>query len=167
MGKQVNFYAMPDDINTLVEYVLTKKGGYCISMEAGKGRTPTVKQFGMPLMRDKNRDPLLIRSGDLGALKFERHPRFGTWQVDRWRSLAIECTFIVPLDGDLRCSRLWFQTDVVTSEFVAWADSVNRWVRSHFERVPIWRGREYLEYVGPAAKRLLDAGAITLIAKGR
>lgn len=27
MGKQVNFYAVPDDINALIEFVVTKKGG--------------------------------------------------------------------------------------------------------------------------------------------
>ncbi len=159
MGKQVNFYAVPDDINALIEFVVTKKGGCCLSPRAGTGRKPILEQFAAPVIPDKGPFVWLARTVDLNALTIEKHPVHGYWEVSQSKSPVIECRFPVVRDGELPSSRLWFQTDSVTSEFVKWADSINRWVRKHCERVPVWWGSEY---VGHAAKRLVEAGKITL-----
>ena len=45
MGKQVNFYAESDDINTLIEFVILKKSGCCLSGRAGTGSKPVIEQF--------------------------------------------------------------------------------------------------------------------------
>jgi hypothetical protein len=159
MGKQVNFYAAPDDINALIEFVISKKGGCCLSGRAGTGREPVIEQFAAPVIPDKGPFVLLARKVDLGALIIGKHPVHGYWYVSQFESPVIECTFPVVCDGELPSSRLWFQTDSVTSEFIKWADSIHRWVRKHCERVPVWWGSEF---VGRSAKRLLEAGEITL-----
>jgi hypothetical protein len=169
MGRQVNFYMGSEDLVEF-EQMLKKRGGisfipYELSREAVEA-VPTLL-----LAREKSGTPsytmYLARESDLGNIRQFYHVAIhGYWFVNELNSPVVEMAKSFVQDQMIRRGRLYFNTGYYdqedhwvekSKEFIRWADSLLRWIRSHYviERTTGW-------YIGPQAQQMVDSGEYTL-----
>jgi len=155
MGRQVNFYMLPDDI-AAYEQVLKAEGNVCFLEEM----TPTpqiriIDTLAVPETKNRRLRVYLAQEGDLSGIVTEEVPTQQYWLIDVVQSLAVEFDRSYYNGQILGRGRLYFQTGYYDSndqcidkpeEFVRWADRLLRWIRRHYKRNP-----ETGFYLGPHA----------------
>ena len=153
MGRQVNFYVLPNDTRKL-HYHVQQVGGCGIADACVCGLADIVS-LDDPRTHDPSHRMYFVRNKDILRIVCE-HPDECTWRVDSLRSPVLEFT---PgyFDGQiLRHTRLYFQPGYFDNnghwvekpeEFQKWADRLLRWIRTHYCKHPEvgWL------YVGPEA----------------
>lgn len=161
MGRQVNFYATPLDANAILQHVATTLGGRCLAWEAGVSSVPKLEEITLPIEAARAYALLLARPADYQGLVFTRSPAQNTWFISQFKSPVVEARFRFVQSGELGPSRLWFQTDMVSPEFVKWGTSIFRWIRSQFKKAPNWEISQRL--IAPDARRRVEAGEVILL----
>jgi hypothetical protein len=143
MGRQVNFYMLPEDQLEFEEW-LNARGDVCFIKQPLKtSELEIVPTLVVPEMGKTWLDVYLARQTDLADVLVSYVSSQNYWLVDDGQSPVIEfgrCYF----DGKiLGRGRLYFRIGFYGDEeqekekqFANWADKILRWIRTHYDRDP-------------------------------
>ena len=167
MGKQVNFYMLPED-QLAFEKWLKARGDVCFLKQP---QTTSELEIAATLVVSEIEktwlDVYLARPIDLEDVLVDFIPTQNYWLVDDSQSPVVEfgrCFY----DGRvLGRGRLYFRTGFLSEdevekelEFAKWAGKLLRWIRAHYERDP-----KTGIYIAPHAKNwvLNEGGQLRIV----
>lgn len=163
MGKQVNFYMLPED-QLEFEQWLKARGDVCFIKQPLKtSELEIISTLVVPEMGKTWLDVYLARHTDLEDILVTYVSDQKYWLVDNNQSPVIEfgrCYY----DGNiLGRGRLYIQTGFYGDEeqekekqFINWADKILKWIRTHYNR-----DSKTGYYIGPHAKKwILHKGGL-------
>jgi hypothetical protein len=166
LGRQINFYAGPRDLEALAAE-LRKKGALIIAERSPKPE-PLVARAELPVV-DGFVLAWLVREEDLEKLKWWHISAFGYWVLEHILMEEPAVQFHGPtMRGHVMLKgRLWFAAvdggrQKKPEDFVRSADSLLRVPRKVFSKVPKPEGYSYTVYIGPEAAELVASGQIVL-----
>ncbi|HYG75279.1 MAG TPA: hypothetical protein VEK08_09785 [Planctomycetota bacterium] len=154
MGRQLNFFMLPEDIAQFEQFVKTHPN-VCFIEERQKTRFP---QF-VDSLTDKQLRLYLVKKENLNELTFIENAEQGYWEVDQ--SVYLPAIEFIPsrFDGHiLQRGRLFYQTSYYTREgwkeypttLIKWGDSLLRWLRKNLvsdARIPDRLGNQAKKWI--------------------
>jgi hypothetical protein len=155
MGRQVNFYMLPED-QLEFEAWLRAKGDVCfINQPLRTEEIEVIPTLIVPEMGKTWLGVYLAQRTDLENILVKYVASQNYWLIDDNQSPVVEfgrCYF----DGSiLGRGRLYFRTGFYSDEeqekekqFINWADKILKWIRTHYNRDP-----KTGYYIGPHAKK--------------
>src|SRR5947209_17601713 len=161
MGRQVNFYMLPEDLAEF-ELMLRDHGGVLfISDNSPTAQVQFLETLQIPDLGRTNLKLHLARAADLERIITVPIPARQIWTISEDRSWVVEL-FRCFYDGTVvRRGRLYYVPAYYDSEdqlvkkgqdFCEWADRLLRWIRNHYKR----GSRD--GYVGPYALKWISEG---------
>jgi len=153
MGKQINFYMLPEDEKKFIAYVLQRNNVVMITAPF-ESKSPNIisslpEPFSEPFWRsiyfwDKNVN---------GKLETKYIEKQGYFLIDALMSSVIEFSRSFMRDNFLVRGRIWAQPKYWKGDeivfkgknFENWFNAVTRWIRKHYQRI------SELEYIAPHA----------------
>jgi len=166
LGRQINFYAGPQDLENLAGK-LRKKGAVLIAERSTKPE-PLVARAELPVVEGSVL-AWLVREADLEKLKWMHIPAFGYWVLEHILMEEPAVQFHGPrMRGHVMSKgRLWFAAVDVgrqkkPEDFVRWADSLLRVPRKLFSKLPKPEGYSYTVCIGPQAAEMVASGQVIL-----
>ena len=169
MGRQINFYMLQDDIREF-EQMIQKKGGIAfVPEQLPDGQIITVNTLTQKyeLNGRKVQKTYLVQEHHLENLKIQPIGSSNLWYVDNTSSLAVEFMKSTVIERQIHRGRLYFeagyfepdgQWSAKPEDFVRWADSLIRWIRTHYAK-----DDRTQFYVGPNTQKMIEAGDYTLV----
>jgi hypothetical protein len=162
MGRQVNFYMLPEDL-TVFEEALKEQGQICFLPERlPSPKLQTLSTLAIPEMGKTWLGVYLCRETDLSNIVVKSIPKQEYWTIDENRSPVVQfdrCYY----DGRIvRRGRLYFLEGFYNEEghwveksenFIRWAGGLLRWIRKHYKKDP-----KTGFYVGPYAWEWVSRG---------
>jgi hypothetical protein len=162
MGRQVNFYMLPEDLLEFEQMLRSKEDVYFVEYRLQEPKLKTMETLTVQEMGKSWLTCFLVRVCDAENLLYKYVPVQNYWHIDDDRSPAVElwrCYF----DGSiLRRGRLYFLPDFYDDkgqlvkkpeDFIKWANSLLQWVRKKYKRDP-----ETGFYIGPHAEAWKKGG---------
>jgi len=162
MGRQINFYMLPEYEKEFISYVLQRKNVAMITVSF-ESKSPNIisslpEPFSEPFWRsiyfwDKNID------GKLETKYIEKH---GYFLIDSLMSSVIEFSRSFIRDNFLVRGRIWAQlkywkgNEIVSKgkDFENWFNAIARWIRKHYQKT------SELEYIAPHALEWKKRGGV-------
>lgn len=164
MGRQVNFYMLPEDLAGF-ELMLRTKGG--ISFVSDLFSSPSVQTI-TTLQGSTQGKRYLALDIDLGSIVTRLVSKQNLWRIDDLRSPVIEFTRGYFDGNSLRRGRLYFSPGFYDdsghwvekhNDFVKWADGLLHWIRKNYKR-----DSNTGYYIGPHVLKKVSSGGIRLVA---
>jgi hypothetical protein len=164
LGRQINFYAGPRDMETLTRE-LRRKWAVVIA-DRPETPEPVVIYSALPVL-DGAIWAWLVREEDLNHIKWGHFPRLGYWVLDQMGSPAVQYLGPGMKNQIMTKGRLWYSPEKSVrckkpEDFTRWADSLLRVPRKIFSRLPKPKGYSYSVYIGPEAAEMVASGRIIL-----
>jgi len=144
MGRQINFYMLPEDVASFQKMLEEKHPDTCFIADASQSED--LKFLATLAVHEMGRERLkvyLVQRPFLSLVHMRRRGSIGEWLVDGELSPVIEfgrCLY----DGRiLRAGRLYFTTGFYAEngqwvqkplEFAKWAESILKWVRRNYRK---------------------------------
>jgi hypothetical protein len=165
MGKQVRFYMTYEDEKEFLQ-ALRLKAPVRLICQVFKDESAMEMPEILPVKKDMSAFMALVNSNCSTRFNYRCVPEHKNYFFDQQNSEAIEFSRSEPRDDNrITDGRLWFQETWYenresegrkSEEFCKWANSVLRWIRSHYHK------REDWDYVGPHAFKLWQEGKLKL-----
>lgn len=162
MGRQINFYMLPEDEREFISYVLQRKDVVMIA-EPFESKSPNIisslpEPFSKPLWHSV----YFWNKNINGAPETKYIEKQGYFLIDSLASSVIEFSrsfirdnFLVR--GRIRAQINYWKEDKIVSkgkEFENWFNAIVRWIRKHYQKI------SELEYIGPHALEWKKRGGV-------
>jgi hypothetical protein len=143
MGRQVNFYMLPEDLNVFEDNIRSRTP---LSFIRGKLERPAIIIEPTLNTTETNNSWLrmyIARNIDLESVVIRSVEKQGYWVVASDQSPVVEIDRCYWKDNILRRGRLYFNLNYLDAnnqvvskspEFVQWADDLLKWIRRNYER---------------------------------
>ncbi len=161
MGKQIRFFMTYGDEKDFLDSV-RELGPLSVIFNTFTDESAMEVQSLQPVgISVFNNNLSLVNPTIVGAVKYEFYPSQAYYCIDLAESEVVQFNRCKSVDSWLANGRLWF--DEKTSQgkksaaFSKWANSLLRWIRSHYER-----DASGLYFVAPKALELSKAGKLQL-----
>lgn len=171
MGRQFNYYCLPEDLAEIQSIVFSQTGGqlYAVKKEEGTHRLVPEDCFALERQRMGKETLLLLL---LPPATMSHVVYAGSW-LDTANSHVIEVGRCYTDGSMLRAGRFWYEpktfVDGVSGEkphdFVSWAQTVFRLTKALLQRqTVIHSGRSYVEWFGKHAWSEVKDGHLHVVA---
>ena len=153
MGRQINFYMLPEDEKEFISYVLQRKGVVMIAPHFQSKSPDIVSRLPEPFSKPFWRSIYFWDKNVNGKLETKHIEKQGYFLIDSLTSPVIEFSRSFIRDNILVRGRIWAQlkywkgNEIVSKgkEFENWFNAMTRWIWKHYQKI------SELEYIGPHA----------------
>ncbi len=163
MGRQINFYMLPEDEEEFVDYVLGQKKDVLMVAVPSETVSPKIIENLPAPFSEVTWNPIYFWAKNInGRLKTEYIETQGYFLVDSSTSPVIEFTRSFVQDNLLIRGRIWAEIKYLDGdklvykgkEFENWFNALTRWIRRHYQKISDW------EYVGLSAAEWHRRGGV-------
>ena len=162
MGRQINFYMLPEDEKEFISYVLQRKDVVMIAAPFESKFPNIISSLPEPFSKPFWHSVYFWSKNINGKLETKYIEKQGYFLIDSLMSPVIEFSRSFMQDNFLVRGRIWAQlkywkgNEIVSKgkEFENWFNSMTRWIRKHYQKI------SELEYIGPYALEWKKRGGV-------
>ena len=153
MGRQINFYMLPEDEEEFISYALQRKGVVMIA-DPFESKSPNIiSRLPEPFSKPFWHSVYFWNKNINGKLETKYIEKQGYFLIDSLMSSVIEFSRSFTRDNILVRGRIWAQLkywkghEIVSKgkDFENWFNAIARWIRKHYQKI------SESEYIGPHA----------------
>lgn len=154
MGRQINFYMLPEDEEEFVAYVLSQKKDILMVVGHSETASPKIIENLPATFSEGNWNPIYFWDRNVnGELKAEYIKTQGYFLVDSSASPVVEFIRCFVQDNLLLRGRIWAEIKYWNGdksiykgkEFENWFNALARWIRRNYQKI------SKVEYLAPRA----------------
>lgn len=166
MGRQVNFYMLPEDEKQFIEFVRSTGDIAVYNWKNETPYPPEILEFPPPFSVPSSFDYCIFNKSLGSAVKTTFIEKQGYYTIDMTNSLVIEFSRCGLKNNKLREGRIWAEFKIVVGnsfqgkeeEFLKWYQKIARWIKRNYKRM------ENGWYIGPKTEEWVQNGGTLIYA---